>query len=104
LLPIIEHILRIKNTIDDHTPNTREPYAVIIAPTGELAMQIANNAQCLVDKLHNVKVCFDRGGLDARKFDQNRQKGCDILVLTPGKTFHYFNTGPEEMRSVSFKD
>ncbi|KAI6190848.1 ATP-dependent RNA helicase vasa, protein [Aphelenchoides bicaudatus] len=81
LLPIIESIIRIKSKIADQTPNTREPYAVIIAPTGELVMQIANNVQCLIDKVFNVKVAFDRGGLDAKKFDLNRSRGCDILTL-----------------------
>lgn len=70
-----------------------EPRALIIAPTRELVMQIAKEAQTLT-KYTNLNVMSFVGGMDFNKqLKQLETTYCDILVATPGRLldFHQRN-------------
>ncbi|MFT6429284.1 MAG: ATP-dependent RNA helicase RhlB [Halopseudomonas sp.] len=68
-----------------------EPRALIIAPTRELVMQIANDAIGLT-KHCNLNVMSFVGGMDMDKqIKQLEKRHCDILVATPGRLLDFCN-------------
>jgi ATP-dependent RNA helicase RhlB len=86
LLTIIDDIQ--KNPIEDERC-AGEPRALIIAPTRELVMQIADDAQALT-KYTDIKVHTLVGGMDYGKQKQRMDSMmCDILVATPGRLLDF---------------
>ncbi|WP_150301916.1 ATP-dependent RNA helicase RhlB [Pseudomonas profundi] len=70
-----------------------EPRALIIAPTRELVMQIANDAEGLT-KHCSLNVMGFVGGMDFDKQIRQLEKSyCDILVATPGRLLDFCNRG-----------
>lgn len=86
LISIINDL--VSNPIEDKR-FTAEPRALIIAPTRELVMQIASDAQ-LLSKYANLHVVTMVGGEDYQK--QLRaldRKPVDIVVATPGRLIDF---------------
>lgn len=77
-----------------------EPRALIIAPTRELVVQIANDAIALT-KYTNLNVMSFVGGMD---FDKQRRqlesRYCDILVATPGRLLDFNQRGEVHLDMV----
>jgi ATP-dependent RNA helicase RhlB len=77
-----------------------EPLALIIAPTRELVVQIANDAIALT-KYTNLNVMSFVGGMD---FDKQRRqlesRHCDILVATPGRLLDFNQRGEVHLDMV----
>ncbi|MEJ6654577.1 MAG: DEAD/DEAH box helicase, partial [Pseudomonas sp.] len=70
-----------------------EPRALIIAPTRELVMQIASDAEGLT-KHCGLNVMGFVGGMDYDKQLKQLEKNyCDILVATPGRLLDFCNRG-----------
>ncbi|MEJ2045298.1 MAG: ATP-dependent RNA helicase RhlB [Reinekea sp.] len=68
-----------------------EPRALILAPTRELALQIAEDAQALT-KYSRLKVVAVVGGMDFEKQQkQLTEQRTDILVATPGRLIDFMN-------------
>ncbi|EGR30468.1 hypothetical protein IMG5_131190 [Ichthyophthirius multifiliis] len=94
LLPLL-HIL-IKNVIK---PKKYNLYGLIMAPTRELAIQIHEICQKLLDKIQNVpkyslQLCI--GGHNTQIDVQNLEKtGCNILIASPGKLKELINLNCE---------
>jgi ATP-dependent RNA helicase RhlB len=86
LVAIIDDLL--KNPIE-HERFAGEARALIIAPTRELVMQIAEDARTL-SKYSDLHVHTLVGGMD---YDKQRrhlhEKHCDILVATPGRLMDF---------------
>ena len=76
LLPLLQKLI--------NTPRTREPRALVLLPTRELALQVAEQAQQLS---HNtgLRVATVYGGVGYGPQEQALRKGVDILVATPGR-------------------
>ncbi len=70
---------------------TGEPRALVLAPTCELAMQIAKDAEALA-KYTDLKIVTVLGGMD---YDKQRraltQDYVDIVVATPGRLIDFAN-------------
>jgi ATP-dependent RNA helicase MSS116, mitochondrial len=64
---------------------------LVIAPTRELAMQIAKEADSLLQRLPRYKVCIAIGGTNKDKEERNIIDGCDILIATPGRLFDHMS-------------
>lgn len=68
-----------------------EARALILAPTRELAIQIADDAEQLV-KHTDLNVHCLVGGMDyAKQLQKIQKKHCDILVGTPGRLLDFAN-------------
>jgi len=66
-----------------------EPRSIILAPTRELAMQIADDAKLLC-KYTKLQVVTIVGGMDFEKQKQSLEHGTiDILVATPGRLIDF---------------
>ena len=78
---------------DEVDPNEkRQPRVFILAPTRELAVQIANDARVL-GKHTGLKVGLAFGGTDYEKQRKILQDGVDLLIGTPGRIIDYFKQG-----------
>ncbi|KAI9810767.1 MAG: hypothetical protein M1827_006105 [Pycnora praestabilis] len=66
---------------------------LVISPTRELAMQIAKEANALLQRLPQYKVCFAIGGTNKDTEEKNIVRGCDILVATPGRLYDHLSNG-----------
>ncbi|KAK5111897.1 hypothetical protein LTR62_004629 [Meristemomyces frigidus] len=61
-----------------------QPLVVIVAPTRELAMQIFDEARRLCYR-SMLRPCVAYGGLPMKICIEELQKGCDILIASPGR-------------------
>lgn len=77
----------------------RQPRAFMLAPTRELAVQIANDAE-LLGKHTGFKVGLAFGGTDYEKQRRTIQDGIDILIGTPGRIIDYYKQGVFKLDQV----
>lgn len=77
-----------------------EPRALIIAPTRELVVQIAKDAQALT-RHTGLNVMSFVGGMDFDKqLKQLEERYCDILVATPGRLLDFNQRGEVHLDMV----
>jgi len=77
----------------------KQPRAFMLAPTRELAVQIAKDAEAL-GKHTGLVVGLAFGGTDYEKQRAHIQSGIDILVGTPGRIIDYFKQGVFKLDQV----
>jgi len=77
----------------------RQPRVFALAPTRELAMQIAKDAEVL-GKHTGLKVGLAYGGTDYEKQRQTLVDGVDLLIGTPGRIIDYFKQGVFKLDQV----
>jgi len=70
----------------------RQPRVFILAPTRELAVQIANDANIL-GRHTGLRVALAYGGTDYEKQRQEIKDGIDVLIGTPGRIIDYYKQG-----------
>lgn len=73
--------------------------ALILAPTRELAIQIANDAK-IIGKHTDIKVGLAYGGTDYEKQRKTIEDGVDILIGTPGRTIDFFKQKVFNLRNA----
>ncbi|HRA12071.1 MAG TPA: DEAD/DEAH box helicase [Chitinophagaceae bacterium] len=96
LLPVMNQIL--KNHIDGQVG------ALIVVPTRELAIQIAQHIEGLSYFTHLSSIAI-YGGNDAQNFVAEKkalQMGADIIVCTPGRMIAHLNMGYVNMKGLQF--
>ncbi|MDH5621374.1 MAG: DEAD/DEAH box helicase [Gammaproteobacteria bacterium] len=71
---------------------TRQPRVFVLAPTRELAVQIAADAE-LLGKHTGLKIGLAFGGTDYEKQRNILAGGVDVLIGTPGRIIDYFKQG-----------
>jgi ATP-dependent RNA helicase RhlB len=77
----------------------KQPRAFMLAPTRELAMQIAKDAE-LLGKHTVFKIGLAYGGTDYEKQRRTIEDGIDILIGTPGRIIDYFKQGVFALNQV----
>jgi len=70
----------------------RQPRVFILAPTRELAVQIANDAH-LLGTHTGLRVALAYGGTDYEKQRAEIKEGIDVLIGTPGRIIDYYKQG-----------
>ena len=70
----------------------QQPRAFMLAPTRELAVQIANDAESLCEAT-GMKVGLAFGGTDYEKQRKTLENGVDLLIGTPGRIIDYYKQG-----------
>jgi ATP-dependent RNA helicase RhlB len=94
LLTVFTHLLRVPRSSPPETPR-----ALIVAPTRELAVQIAKDAEGLGHHAGiTTHVVF--GGLDYRKQREILERGTDLLIGTPGRLIDYHKKGSYSLRKT----
>ena len=84
---------------DAPTDGPRNPRAFMLAPTRELAVQIANDAE-VIGKHTGLVVGLAFGGTDYEKQRNQIAAGIDILIGTPGRIIDYFKPGVFKLDQV----
>ena len=92
-IPILNHLLKEKNTV-----GKRKIKALVVTPTRELAIQIAENFTAY-SQFTNLRNTVIFGGVKQSKQVASLQQGVDILVATPGRLLDLMNQG-----YISFSD
>jgi len=96
LLPMMDRLL--KNHVDGQVG------ALIVVPTRELAIQIAQHIEGLSYFTHLSSLAI-YGGSDAQNFVTEKkalQMGADIIVCTPGRMIAHLNMGYVNMKGLKF--
>lgn len=92
-LPIIQKLL------ESELCTTNAPHALVLAPTRELAEQIANNFNDFA-KHTSLKVVSLFGGVSTAGQANALKEGVDIVVATPGRLFDHIRLGNLSLASV----
>jgi ATP-dependent RNA helicase DDX3X len=71
-------------------PARAEPLVVIVCPTRELAVQIFNEARKFCYRTM-LRPCVVYGGGPIKDQRMQLQKGCDVLVATPGRLVDFMS-------------
>ncbi|KAI1845149.1 hypothetical protein JX265_002766 [Neoarthrinium moseri] len=73
---------------------------LVISPTRELAMQIANEATSLLQRMPQYKVCIAIGGTNKGSEERSILRGCDLLIATPGRLLDHLKTDAGDYSAV----
>ena len=96
LLPLIHKIL--------HHRNEGQVNAMVIVPTRELAVQIAQNLEGL-SYFTSISSIAVYGGGDGNSFIQEKQAlshGTDLVICTPGKMIAHINMGYVKLKGLQY--
>ena len=77
-----------------------KPQAVVIAPTRELAIQVAEAFQSYGKELQNFHVATIFGGQDYKIQLKALQRGAHVIVGTPGRVMDHLRRGTLKMSAV----
>ncbi len=77
----------------------KDPRALIIAPTRELAIQIEKDFQS-IGRATGLRSALIYGGVDYDKQREQLRSGVDIIIATPGRLIDYFKQHVFSFRAV----
>ncbi|TFI58378.1 DEAD/DEAH box helicase [Sphingomonas parva] len=80
-------------------PFLREPLALVIAPTRELALQVSRELIWLYGKA-GARIATCVGGMDPSKERRNLQQGAHIVVGTPGRLRDHLERGALDLSQL----
>ncbi len=92
-LPLLHRLLPMANT--SASPARHPVRALILTPTRELADQVAENA-IMYSKYTNLRCAVVFGGVDINPQREALQRGCEVLIATPGRLLDHI-----EQRNVN---
>ncbi|KAH8885300.1 ATP-dependent RNA helicase MSS116 precursor [Thozetella sp. PMI_491] len=95
LLPAIQRLIS-KNK----TPG-QDVSVLVISPTRELALQIAQEGRRLLQRLPKYTVRVAIGGTDENREEKQIINACDILIATPGRLLHHLTNNGEDSLLLS---
>merc|ERR1719433_1376407 len=77
------------------------PCGLVLAPTRELAAQI--HVECLKFAFQTgIRCCIIYGGADTREQRMDLEKGCDVLIATPGRLTDMCERGNVSLELIQF--
>ena len=93
LLPILSQNFKYitENGVPSHFQIKVEPLTLILAPTRELAIQIIEEVSKFSYRSF-IRACVCYGGQPVKDQMKDFQKGCQLLVATPGLLFLLFKS------------
>ncbi len=94
LLAALHHLM--ETPVADHAVG---PWAVILAPTRELAVQIHRDAE-LIGRYTGLKFAVVYGGTGYESQRRQLESGVDVLIGTPGRLIDYFKQGVFRLANV----
>ncbi|TPX38083.1 hypothetical protein SmJEL517_g00318 [Synchytrium microbalum] len=101
LLPILSQ--NFKDGPPPRPSNTRQvfPVSLVLAPTRELALQIYEEAKKFSYRSW-VRPCVVYGGVPIVEQLRDIERGCELLVATPGRLLDLFERGKLSLRCVKY--
>jgi ATP-dependent RNA helicase RhlB len=98
LIAAYQHVLT-KSTVAGADDEPRQPRIFVLAPTRELAVQIANDAEVLGGHT-GLDIALAFGGTGYEQQRRDIAKGVDVLIGTPGRLIDYFKQGVYKLDKV----
>lgn len=95
-LPLLQRLLK-----GEGKRNSKTARSLILAPTRELAIQIADNVRTYSKYLH-LKSAIVYGGASPNPQIKSMSAGVDILIATPGRLLDLMNQGHIILKQVEF--
>ena len=95
-LPVLQHLSGFRER-----PQPKSPRALVLAPTRELAVQIARSFDTYGRGL-GLRLCTVVGGLGYGRQIETLARGVDILVATPGRLLDLVERGNVKLAHVTF--
>ncbi|MDR9826114.1 DEAD/DEAH box helicase [Vibrio sp. FNV 38] len=96
-LPILHKLLQVDTDLEEK----RQPRALILVPTRELAQQVLESIQALSEQTSLLTVSL-YGGTSMGVQTNKLRKGCDIVVATPGRLLDHLHCRNLNLKSISF--
>jgi len=90
-LPILDQL--------GHAGYGKGPLALVVTPTRELAMQIDEVCRTIAKRTKHRTVCLV-GGVAYEPQIQKLEKGCDLIISTPGRLIDLINQGAAHLEQV----
>ncbi len=94
-LPLLQHLFKTQCN-----PTPRKARALVLAPTRELAIQIAENCQ-VYSKHLSLRQTTIFGGVNQKPQVKMMSKGVDLLIATPGRLLDLMQQGHIDLSSIS---
>jgi ATP-dependent RNA helicase DeaD len=82
-------------------PAERRPQALVLTPTRELALQVAEALASFSAHLPNVRVLALYGGADFREQMLQLRRGVQVVVGTPGRVMDHMRQGTLDLSSLT---
>ena len=76
----------------------KQPRALILAPSRELAIQIHKDAEAIGKDLFSITAIY--GGTDYEKQRKSIENGTDIIIGTPGRVIDYSKQGVFKLKNI----
>ena len=95
-LPVLQHLAE-----SNERAQPKSPRALVLAPTRELAVQIARSFDTYGRGL-GLRLCTVVGGLGYGRQIETLQRGVDILIATPGRLLDLVERGNVKLGQVTF--
>jgi ATP-dependent RNA helicase RhlE len=92
VLPALEHLL-------EHPATTKNPRVVILTPTRELAIQVAEETRKLANHTP-LRITAVYGGAKMQQQISRLRRGTDIIVATPGRLMDHMRRGNVHLADV----
>jgi len=86
--------------IEKLDPANKAIQAVILCPTRELVIQVAEEFRKLMKYKENLWVCPVYGGQEIERQLRSLRKGVQVIIGTPGRTMDHMRRGSIKMNSV----
>ena len=83
-------------------PTLRATQALVLAPTRELAMQVADAIRSFASHLPHIEVVSVYGGAPYIPQQRSLERGAQIVVGTPGRVIDHMERGALKMADVRF--
>lgn len=99
LAPIFDQMVRFYGS--KRPKGNKGPYALVLAPTRELAQQIAECATTIA-KITNFRVTSVMGGKKYATQIKQLKEGCDVLIATPGRLIDLLDQKVLTLRNVHY--
>lgn len=94
LLTILNHLM-----VTPVAEDLKGPYAIVLAPTRELALQIYKDASVL-GRYTGLKSCAIYGGTGYDSQRKQLDEGVDLLIGTPGRVIDFFKQGVFTLKNI----
>ena len=98
-LPLLQKMLVHENS--SASPARHPVRALVLAPTRELADQVANNVKNYA-KHSNLRVCCVFGGIDMAPQTAELKRGVEVLIATPGRLLDHIQAKNCQLNQVEY--
>lgn len=102
VLPIIERLARDTPAVNGRRPHGRCPSVVVLAPTRELAKQVAVDFEQFAPAASLATVCL-YGGTAYAPQEGMLRRGVDVVIGTPGRVKDHLERGTLKLKDLKFR-